>query len=149
MIIPDANLLLYAYNSSAPLHMAAVRWWEAALSGREQVGLTEPVVFAFLRIATSARVFDRPMDLRIARSHVDSWLRRRVVKVLIPPPDHVRTVLDLLESAGSSGGNLVTDAQIAALARAHHGTVHTADQDFRRFPDLKLHYPLQQTERGR
>ena len=40
------------------------------------------------------------------------------------------------------GANLV-DAQIAAIALHHRATVHTADQDFRRFPGLDCLFPLQ------
>jgi len=35
LIIPDVNLLVYAYNADAPFHPAAKRWWEGfnGLSG--------------------------------------------------------------------------------------------------------------------
>lgn len=48
-----------------------------------------------------------------------------------------------LRSSGSSGGNLVMDAQIAALAMAHGGTVDAADQEIRRFRDLLCKFPLE------
>lgn len=142
MIVPDANLLLYAYDSESPHHRAAASWWSSVLSGAEAVGLTHPTLFAFIRIATSARVFERPMTLAMAEGHVQSWLGRKVTRILAPLPTHVTDVLELLSEARSSGGNLVTDAQIAALARAHHGVVHTADQDFRRFASIRTHFPL-------
>ena len=28
MIVPDANLSLYAYNSASPFHGRSVRWWQ-------------------------------------------------------------------------------------------------------------------------
>jgi len=142
MIVPDANLLLYAYDNSSPLHEAASQWWQQAMSGSEPVGLTHPVIFAFVRIGTSARVFEQPMSLAKAAAHVTTWLDRQVTRILQPNTDHFRQVLDLLENAKSAGGNLVTDAQIAALAISHKGTVHTADRDFMRFKNLDCHYPL-------
>lgn len=33
MIVPDLNLLLYAYNADAPEHHAARRWWEDLVNG--------------------------------------------------------------------------------------------------------------------
>lgn len=36
------------------------------------------------------------------------------------------------------GGNLVTDAHLAALALENDATVVTGDRDFQRFPGLKL-----------
>ena len=61
-----------------------------------------------------------------------------------PPtvPGYLERVLLLLAAATSAGGNLVTDAQIAALAMSYRAVVHTADRDFLRFPDLICHYPL-------
>lgn len=142
MIVPDANLLLYAYNRSSPFHDRARQWWEKSLSGNEPVGLVHPVMFSFLRIATSARAFPTPYTLAEASDHVTSWLDRKVTRVLGESPNHFQQVVMLLEDAASAGGNLVTDAQIAAVAIAHHGTVHTADRDFMRFKGLACCYPL-------
>ena len=142
MIIPDANLLLYAHDTTCPFHERARVWWEACLSGREPVGLTHPVIFAFVRVGTSGRAFANQMALQEASDHVSSWLSRANTLVLEPDADHVRSVLELLAAAGSAGGNLVTDAQVAALAIAHRGVVNTADRDFMRFPRLTCHFPL-------
>lgn len=142
MIVPDANLLLYAYDSTGPFHGRARDWWEACLSETEPVGLTHPVIFAFVRIGTNPRAFSNPMTLSEASDRVKSWLERRMTQVLQPDADHVDRVLFLLDAAASAGGNLVTDAQIAALALAYRAVVHTADRDFLRFPELSCHYPL-------
>ena len=106
------------------------------------VGLTHPVLFGFVRIGTNARAFVRPMSLAQASEHLASWLERRVTRVLQPGADHIRQVFDLLRDAGSSGGNLVTDAQVAALATAYGGKVHTADHDFERFAVVECRFPL-------
>ena len=142
MIVPDANLLLYATDSTSPFHDAARQWWTTCLNGSAPVGLCHPVVFAFVRISTHPRAFERPLSLsRVARI-VQSWFDRQVTRTLYPGPRHVRNVLSLLAAAGSSGGNLVTDAQIAEIAIAHRAEVHTADHDFRRFPGLEYRFPL-------
>ena len=107
------------------------------------VGFTYPTVFAFLRVSTLASAFKNPLTLSQASAEVGAWINRRVARVLTPGPNHIEQVLKLLETAGSAGGNLVTDAQIAELAIAHRGTVHTADWDFQRFPKLDCHYPLE------
>jgi toxin-antitoxin system PIN domain toxin len=142
VIVPDANLLIYAYDSASPFHSRSAAWWSTALSGAEPVGLTTPTVFAFIRLITNARVFERPLALDDAARHVHSWLGRKVTRMLPTPSTHVSDVLELLAAVGSSGGNLVTDAQITALARANNAVVHTADHDFRRFPGVRLHFPL-------
>jgi len=145
MIVPDANLLLYAYDSTSPFHEPARRWWEQCLNGEETVGLTHPVLFAFIRIGTNARAFELPLTLSEASAIVESWTTRKCTRVLQPDDNHVERVLSLLGSAASSGGNLVTDAQIASLAQAYGGVVHTADRDFQRFPELSTCYPLRKS----
>jgi predicted nucleic acid-binding protein len=82
------------------------------------------------------------MTLAEAAEHVRSWLARRVSQVLEGPAGHTEQVIGLLEAAGGTAGNLVTDAQIAAFAQSYRAVVHTADRDFLRFPDVRCHFPL-------
>jgi hypothetical protein len=142
MIVPDSNLLLYAYNKSSPYYAHAKHWWERCLSGAEPIGLTYPVIFSFLRIGTSTRAFPKPYTLEEAAAHIVAWLDEPATRILTPGPTHALEVVQLLTTAGSSGGNLVTDAQSAAIAITYRGVVHTADRDFMRFKELKCHYPL-------
>ncbi|NQT59526.1 MAG: PIN domain-containing protein [Bacteroidetes bacterium] len=81
-------------------------------------------------------------------SHINSWISRSVTQVLEPGSSHYSDVQDLLIQAGSAGGNLVTDAQIAALALTHRAIIHTADYDFKRFPNIKSCYPLEKTHKN-
>lgn len=141
MILPDVNLLIYAYDASSPLHAAAAAWWRDCLSGEEAVGLAPVVVFGFVRITTHPRVFHHPLTATEAAGLVRSWLDQPVARILEPPADHVAQVLRLLEGIGTAG-NLVTDAQIAALTMAHDAVLHTADADFLRFPGLRWVNPL-------
>jgi len=144
VIVPDANLLLYAYDSESPFFEPARSWWEQCLNGTIPVGLCHPVVFAFVRISTNPRVYANPLSLERAARHVETWFARGVTRTLLPDQDHHVAVLRLLRVAGAAGGNLVTDAEIAAIALANRGEVHTADQDFRRFPALRCRFPLEE-----
>ena len=141
MIVPDANLLLYAYDSSSPFHEKATDWWCGCLSGNEPVGLCGVVLFAFLRIGTSRRAFLRPMAIGEATGHVRSWLQRSVTDLIVLEESDVLRSMEWLESQGS-GANLTTDAQIAAMATRYRATVHTADTDFQRFPGVRWENPL-------
>ena len=141
MIIPDINLLLYAYDSSSRFHPRAAAWWQSCLTGAESVGLLHVVAFGFVRIATHARVFSNPMAPAEAAGHVRSWLGQPPVQMVIAGPDHIRESLDLLEALGTAG-NLVGDAQIAAIAIDHDAVVHTADSDLPRFPGLRWFNPI-------
>lgn len=141
MILPDANLLLYAYDSDSPFHKPAAKWWSDLLSGTEPVGLCPVVLFSFLRLATHAKVFERPMTVAAATACIDAWMERPNVRVLYPGPKHWSEVCGLLNAAGTAG-NLVSDAQIAALALEYGAEVHSADSDFTRFKGLAWFNPL-------
>ena len=39
MIIPDVNVLVYAYNSDAPHHQRAKGWWEECVRGSQAVAI--------------------------------------------------------------------------------------------------------------
>ncbi len=141
MIIPDINLLLYAYDADSAFHAKAAKWWQECLSGSEPVGLPPVILFGFLRISTNPRVFKNPMTPSEASQHIRSWLAQPVAQILEPRSEHIEQVLQSLEKLGTAG-NLVTDAQIAALAGEHDATLHTNDTDFMRFPGLKRFNPL-------
>ena len=141
MILPDANLLLYAYDGSSPFHPKAAAWCERIMSGPGQVVLLPVVVFAFVRIATNPRVFSDPLSVTEASAHVRSWLARKHVRLHEMLPEDMERALSLLESAGTAG-NLTTDAQIAAVAIRLDAEVHTADLDFGRFAGVRFSNPL-------
>jgi toxin-antitoxin system PIN domain toxin len=141
MILPDINLLVYAYNSSAPHHSRAKAWWETSLSENRVVGLPWVVLLGYVRLMTSRNVLVRPLAMREAFGHVRSWLERPQAQILEPGPRH----LDLLESfmRGSQvTSRLSTDAHLAALAVEHQAELQTNDGDFAEFPGLRWSNPL-------
>ena len=141
MILVDANLLLYAEDSLSAHHQAARSWWDGQLSGTEPVGLCWPVLTAFIRIATNARLHQRPLTLEEARDRVQSWLDQPCVRLLQPSDQHWRFLQQTLRS-GNATGNLVTDAHLAAVALEHGCDLCSTDNDFARFPGLKWRNPL-------
>ena len=141
MIIPDANLLLYAYDSNSQFNEIASKWWSDRLSGTETVGLCEVVIYGFIRIGTSTRAFANPLTIVEASEIVASWLEVAHVEILSGEQADVKRAIALLHEAGS-GGNLTTDAQIAALALKHSAVVHTADTDFARFSGVAWYNPI-------
>ena len=144
MIVPYANLLLYAYDSKSELQPAASRWLGRALSGTEIVGLSWISVGAFLRIATNARLGRNLLPMAQAARIVDGWLAVRNVRWIVPAEGHWSLLKELL-IAGRVQGPVTTDAQLAALAIEHGGILHTTDRDFARFPGLRWVNPLLQS----
>lgn len=141
MIIPDLNLLVYAYDSTSPQHQAARKWWIGCMSGAESVGISWLVAFGFVRLWTNSRVFANPMTVEVATAHVESWLVRPMARMLNPGPKHAEIAFRFLRSEGQ-GGNLTTDEHLAALAVETGATLHTADTDFLRFQGVKWVNPL-------
>ncbi|MER5260710.1 type II toxin-antitoxin system VapC family toxin [Actinosynnema sp. NPDC002837] len=141
MIVPDVNLLLYAVISGFPQHTRARAWWEETLNSHITVGLTQPALFGFLRIATNGRILESPLPVGEAVDYVSEWLAQPNVELLTPGADHLRIALELLKDIGTAG-NLTTDVQLAAYALAHDGEMHSNDTDFARFPNLKWVNPL-------
>jgi toxin-antitoxin system PIN domain toxin len=141
MILPDANLLIYSVNLDSAFHPAALSWWKKALAGREPIGLCPPVVFAFIRLATHQRNLVGSLSVDEAFGYVENWLAYPSVSWIEPQSGYLELIKELLQQAGT-GGNLVTDAQIAAIALHHGATVYTSDVDFARFPGLKWRNPL-------
>lgn len=142
MIVPDANLLLYAVDSESPFHSKAKAWLEQIMNGTEEVGLCSPVLFAFIRLSTNRKIFSNPLSLDDAFGYIQDWLNLPVCRSIQPSASYVQDVKRLLVQANSQGGNLVTDAQIAAIALHFKATVHTADRDFKRFADVNVKMPL-------
>ena len=141
MIVPDVNLLIYAYDTASTHHSAAASWLEGVMKGGEEIGLAAVVVFGFVRISTSARVFKNPLTVAEASARVESWLARPHVRIIEPSPYHVHDVLALLADTGTAA-NLTTDAQVAALALQEKAVIHSNDTDFQRFPGVRCHNPL-------
>ena len=93
MILPDANLLLYAYDQSSPFHARAKAWCERIMSGPAPVILLPAVIFGFVRISTHPRVFHETLAVSEAAIHVRSWLARRHVQLHEMLADDVEAAL--------------------------------------------------------
>jgi toxin-antitoxin system PIN domain toxin len=137
----DANLLIYAYHPRSEQHAASRTWLEETLAGPELVRFAWVTLWAFLRISTNPRIFDRPLTVGEAEGAVASWLQQPVVGILEPAGRHWE-ILRTLIGEGQATGPLVTDAAVAAIAVEHGAVLCTTDRDFARFPALKWRNPL-------
>lgn len=141
MILPDLNLLLYAYNPLMPQHAEARQWWESVINGEELIGLPYEVAFGFIRIATNPRLGPAMVELTKARQVVESWLKLPQSRTLTPTDRHFDRVMELMAAAKASGP-VLSDAILAAYAIENRAQLHTNDADFSRFPGLDWENPL-------
>ena len=141
MIVPDLNLLVFTYSQASPFHDDARKWWEGLFNGAERVGIPWVVITGFVRLMTNRSAMDQPLAPSEAIDTVESWFRYPHVTPLNPGTEHLSLLRQALAAAGV-GGNLVTDAHVAALAMEYQAEVHSNDTDFSRFPGLRWRNPL-------
>lgn len=140
-MLVDANILLFAVDERSPFHASADRWLTEQLNGVRRVALPWLSLAAFVRISTHPRASADPLTPAEAWQHVEDWLGCDTA--WIPnPTDHHGHVLGGLIAKYELRGNLVTDAQLAALAIEHGLTVCSTDTDFARFDEIRWLDPL-------
>ena len=138
MIAVDTNVLVYAHRKDTDRHVQAFSWLKTLAEGDIPWALPVFCLGEFLRVVTHRSIFPGPSTPTQAMDAIDSILESPSVRVLNPSGSYCH----LLRSAileGNVKGNLVFDAQIAALCR-ENGIKHllTEDQDFTRFSMLSI-----------
>ena len=142
MILVDANLLLYAYHPRAPQHDKSRAWLQTVLSGSDLVRFAWLTLWAFLRISTNRRAFERPLSTSEADAAISSWLAQPAAGILEPGEQHWDILRGIIH-AGQTTGPLIMDAVLAAIALEHGATICTTDRDFSRFAGLRWTNPLE------
>lgn len=140
----DANLLLYASDTSSPYHDAAKAFLAQRAAGPDLFYLFWPTIMAYLRIATHPAIFEDPLDPEIASANVEGLLA-------LP---HVRTgseterFWEIWRSTTRRvvvRGNLVPDAHVVALMREHGvGIIWSSDRDLRKFDGIRVKDPFEE-----
>lgn len=141
MKLPDVNLLVYAYDEESRDHERALDWFERTLSGTETVAFAWHALVGFLRITTTSRGARNAWSIESALAVIDGWLAQPVATIVHPTKRHATVLRDLLAPLGA-GGNLLSDAHLAALAIEHGADLCSHDNDFSRFPGLSWVDPL-------
>ncbi len=141
MILVDTNLLIYAFDSRADEHDAALSWLEGVLGGPHRVGLPWEVTMSFVRLVTNVRMFRDVVTVPQAWQQVQQWLSSPVAWVPTTTPDHAALVEHLLTTPGLKSDD-VPDVHLAALALGHGLELQSHDSGFARFPNLRWSDPL-------
>ena len=141
MILPDVNVLLYAFRSDSVNHAASRAWLDGVVNGDEAYGMSPQVVCSVVRIATHSRIFASPSRLDNALAFGRALLAQPTCTVLQPGPRHFAIFEDLCRRSAATG-NLVQDAWFAALAVESGCEWITTDGDYARFPGLRWRRPF-------
>lgn len=143
-MIVDANVLLYAADSSSPFHEPSRAWLETALNGERRIGLPWATIGAFLRISTHPRASKDPLTSTQSWTFVSDWLAAEPTWIPEPTPQHAAVFRRLMIN-GDLRANLVPDAHLAALAIEHGVGICSADSDFARFTEITWVNPVQRS----
>ena len=139
MIAVDTNILIYAHRGETELHDAAASRLTALAEGVERWALPVFCVTEFMRVVTHRRVFKPPSTVEQAAAFIEGITSAPVCEVVQPGPEFLQRLLETAREADSHG-NLMFDAQIAAVCREHGiDGILTNDSDFARFDALNVH----------
>lgn len=138
----DANLLLYASDTSSAHHEPALRFLERQARGPELVYLFWPTVIAYVRIATHPSIFEQPLRRDQAMENVERLLACPHV-VSLGEQDRFWGIFRRVAEDADARGNLVPDAQLVALMRENGvRAIWTRDRDYRRFQGIDVLDPF-------
>ncbi len=140
MMLPDVNVLIYAFRRDLPHHALCRRWLAAVVAGDARYGLSPMVLSAVVRITTNSRVFVTPSTLSEAFGFCED-LRGQPHCQMVEPGDRHWEIFRRLCIETDTRGPRVTDAWFAALAIEWGCEWVTFDRDYARFPGLKWQVP--------
>jgi toxin-antitoxin system PIN domain toxin len=140
MILPDVNVLIYAFRSDSIDHVRFKTWLEAIINGPSAYGVSPQVLSSVVRICTHARIFAQPSTSSDVFAFCDILLQQPNATV-IEPGDRHWSIFQSLCSVTRATGNLVQDAWLAALAIEAGCEWITTDRDYTRFPGLTWRAP--------
>ena len=138
----DVNILLYASDSSSDCHRKAEAFLQSIAQGNEVCYLAWPTVMSYLRMATHSRIFASPLSPSEAKGNINQLMSRPHIRS-ISEGEGFWLVYSQVAGEIPVRGNLVPDAQLAAILKQHGiRTLYTRDRDFLKFPFLRVVDPL-------
>lgn len=140
MILPDVNVLVHAFRSDSPAHLACRTWLDGVVNGEARYGMAPQVLSGVLRVVTHPKVFARPSPLAEALAFCEVLLAPPHCLTVQPGEGHWAIFSRLCREADARG-NLVPDAWFAALAIEAGCEWVTLDRDYARFPGLRWRVP--------
>ena len=141
MILPDVNVLVYAYRRDMADHERYRDWITRIVNAGRPYGISEFVLSSFVRVVTNRRVFRNPSTPSEALSFTRQLLSPSSCAPVRPGPRHW-DIFDRLCRQHDVTGNLVSDAYLAATAIEAGCELVTVDRDFARFAGLRWRHPF-------
>lgn len=141
MILPDVNVLIYAFRSDSVEHSNYKKWLEEVINGEAAFGIAPQVLSSIVRVCTHPRIFKQPSDLKETLGFCKVILECPNATLILPQDRHW-SIFQTLCVTSKPTGNLVADAWLAALAIESGCEWITTDGDFARFKELEYRAPF-------
>ena len=141
MVLPDVNVLIYAFRRDVPQHAVCRQWLATAVSSDTRFGVSPMVLSAVVRITTNPRAFRTPSAIEEAFGFCEDLLGLPHCQIVEPGERHWDIFRRLCIDAETRGSR-VTDAWFAALAIEWGCEWITLDRDYARFQGLKWQVPV-------
>ncbi len=143
MLALDTNVLVYAANTDSEYHFVCRQKLERWRQSATPTFLTWSIVYDFLRVSTSARVFRRPFRLDEAWDFIRILLQSPGIELLTPTSRHSAVLTETIDEGLRLASRDVHDLHIAVMLREHGvSRICTNDHGFHRFPFLTVVDPF-------
>lgn len=140
MILPDVNVLIYAFRRDMPQHARCRPWLAGIVSSDARFGMSPLALSGVVRITTNPRAFKTPSTIEEAFGFCEDLLGQPHCQIVEPGERHWDIFQRLCIETDTRGAR-VADAWFAALAIEWGCEWITLDRDFARFPGLKWQVP--------
>lgn len=140
MILPDVNVLIYAFRADSPHHAVCKSWLDSVVLSDSRFGLSPLSLAAVVRVTTNRRTYVKPSPSDEAFRYCEDLIGQPHCQLIEPGERHWEIFRRLCIETETRGPR-VTDAWYAALAIEWDCEWITMDRDFARFPGLRWRLP--------
>jgi toxin-antitoxin system PIN domain toxin len=140
MILPDVNVLIYAFRKDVPQHAVCRPWLIGVMESDARFGVSPLTLGAFVRVTTNRQIHPAPTPIEEAFAFCDFLLGQPHCQIVEPGERHW-DIFKRLCIETETRGPRVTNAWYAALAIEWGCEWITFDRDYARFPGLRWQVP--------
>jgi toxin-antitoxin system PIN domain toxin len=140
VILPDVNVLIYAFRAEVPEHRVCRKWLDGVILGEARFGISCLALSALVRITTNRRLYPHPSTPEDAFGFCEDIICQPHCQIVEPGERHWDIFRRLCIDTNTRGPT-VTDTWYAALAIEWGCEWVTLDRDFARFPGLRWRLP--------
>lgn len=140
MILPDVNILIYAFRADSPYHAWVNAWLTGVVRSEAAFAVSRLALSALVRVTTNARTHREPSTLKECFAFCRALIDQPNCQI-VEPGDRHWAIFERLCKETETTGPRVADAWFAALAIEHGCEWVTLDRDYARFPGLKWRTP--------